>query len=274
MMRNGGIDASRLICAFGIAWFHSGAPGARVAYLALPFFLVLLAMPSGAGMAQRATRLLRPWVVWSAIYAAVNTAMALRNGLDPLSWAKPEMVLYGPLIALWFLPFAALLGFALRGLDGHPNAALIAPIVGAVAVALFPANAMPPLNQWAFGLVPVVAGAAFFGRSGRGRGAAFVSLGLAFAVLHVVRPHSDNITILAGTAAAMTLFMVPIPASRSTAWAARMSFSIYLIHPLVLIAGHTLNLHGVALGVAVIAGSFAYAVALDAAGGPLRRLLT
>jgi peptidoglycan/LPS O-acetylase OafA/YrhL len=53
-----------------------------------------------------------------------------------------------------------------------------------------------------------------------------------------------------------------------------MSFSIYLIHPLVLIAGHTLNLHGVALGVAVIAGSFAYAVALDAAGGPLRRLLT
>jgi hypothetical protein len=56
VMRNGGIDASRLICAFGIAWFHSDAPGARVAYLALPFFPVLLAMPSGAGMAQRATR--------------------------------------------------------------------------------------------------------------------------------------------------------------------------------------------------------------------------
>lgn len=60
--RNGLVDYGRLVAAMGIVWFHSQAPGARLAYAALPFFLVLLAMPSRAGLRVRAQRLLLPFL--------------------------------------------------------------------------------------------------------------------------------------------------------------------------------------------------------------------
>lgn len=49
--RNAMIDYSRLLAALAIVWFHSGAAGHSIAYLGLPFFLVLLGMPSRAGLA-------------------------------------------------------------------------------------------------------------------------------------------------------------------------------------------------------------------------------
>jgi len=56
--RNASLDYLRLLAAVGIVWFHSMATGNRVAYLALPFFLVLLGRPSGAAVADLARRLL------------------------------------------------------------------------------------------------------------------------------------------------------------------------------------------------------------------------
>jgi len=38
--RNGLIDYGRFLAALGIVWFNAQAPGDRIAYLALPFFLL------------------------------------------------------------------------------------------------------------------------------------------------------------------------------------------------------------------------------------------
>ena len=68
--RNATLDYARLLAAFGIVLFHSGAPGAWVGLAALPFFLmvlIILAVPSavrsspGNYARSRANRLLVPW---------------------------------------------------------------------------------------------------------------------------------------------------------------------------------------------------------------------
>ena len=42
MTRNATLDLARLVAAFGIVLFHSGAPGASLGFAALPFFMMLL----------------------------------------------------------------------------------------------------------------------------------------------------------------------------------------------------------------------------------------
>ena len=104
--RNGFVDYARFLAALGIVWFHTHAPGKELAYSALPFFLVLLAMPSRADAGQRAKRLLLPFVTWSMIYAAEFTGLAMSKGNPPFGWWHTSMIVTGVSLHLWFLPFA------------------------------------------------------------------------------------------------------------------------------------------------------------------------
>lgn len=120
------IDAGRLVATFGIVWVHvSEAQGlpARAAALgrfgtsfyiasavlmsALPFFRVP-GRPARDVIRQRARRLLVPFLLWSAIYAAFYLGTMLPQGY-PLA---KVVSLWGPLAGtaphLWFLPFAFL----------------------------------------------------------------------------------------------------------------------------------------------------------------------
>jgi hypothetical protein len=90
VMRNGLVDYARLLAAVGIIWFHAQAPGSVFAYVALPFFLVLLALPSKASVSVKAQRLLVPFVSWSLIYALINIALAVKNNRPPLGWWSPD----------------------------------------------------------------------------------------------------------------------------------------------------------------------------------------
>ena len=51
MKRNATLDIARLVAAFGIVLFHSGAAGSLIGYAALPFFLqvlIVLGLPAAA----------------------------------------------------------------------------------------------------------------------------------------------------------------------------------------------------------------------------------
>lgn len=61
-VRNGLIDYGRFVAALGIVWFHTQAPGTRLAYVSLPFFLVLLTMPSRASLGTRARKLILQFI--------------------------------------------------------------------------------------------------------------------------------------------------------------------------------------------------------------------
>jgi hypothetical protein len=81
--RNGTIDLLRCLSAFGVVWFHAGAPAADFALAGLAVFFLLLVLfhpPGPLSVApvikSRADRLLRPWLAWSAIFALAKALQA------------------------------------------------------------------------------------------------------------------------------------------------------------------------------------------------------
>lgn len=258
--RNGLIDALRCICAVGIVWFHSEAPGHRVAYIALPFFLVLLSIPMHIQFRDRATRLLRPWLIWSAIFAAGESLRAFFLGEDLFGWFQPSMILYGTMIHLWFLPFAFVAGYILVPIHTFPRVSLYVPLIAALFVSVMPHSQSPPFPQWFFGIVPAAAGAAFFAQKGNGRYLALISLLGAFLLLEILQPQPDNLVILLGSGLAMGAFMLPVPSNSVTKLAAQVSFPVYLSHPIFLFFGRAYNIESYALAITGVIGSLLFGV--------------
>lgn len=272
--RNGLIDTLRFLCAIGIVWFHSGAPGNQIAYTALPFFLVLLAMPSRGRLRDRAKRLLRPWLIWSTIFAIGEVLRAYLRDQDLFSWFQPTMVLYGTMIHLWFLPFAFIAGYILTPLRAWPHLALIAPLITAILVTVGPHSPTLPFPQWLFGAVPAVVGAAFFAQENEKRWLAFPALLIAFLVLEMLQPGIANLVILIGCTLALGSFLIRTQANRLTNLAAKVSFPIYLSHPIFLYAGREFHFEGYTLAGIGIMGSIGYGllqVLLLSSSSPARK---
>lgn len=259
--RNGLIDYGRFVAALGIVWFHSQAPGNRIAYVALPFFLVLLSMPSSSSLSMRARRLLVPFVTWSLIFAMLSTALSLKHGNPPFAWWDWTMLVSGTWIHLWFLPFAFLAAI-LSPWFQHPLASMGAALLAALLLATKGTPEMVPFGQWSFGVIPVLVGIAFFSWGWR---LAVITLLGSCLILFLGRPSNDNVTILVGTGLALVCLSHRLPASPVSDWCARMSVWIYLAHPLVIITGQSLRITWVELGLFSLVGSVMLAQVLETA---------
>lgn len=256
-LRNGLVDYGRLVAVIGIVWFHCKAPGYLVAYAGLPFFLVLLALPSQQGLARRAQRLLIPFAVWSGIYAFVFVLMAARNGEDLLGWWRPYMFVSGPSIHLWFLPFALVVSCVAPMLRGRLVIAL--PLLAACLLAAVGEITDFPWYQWSFALIPVLAGFAFL----KNRSLGLLSLAASFLVLELFRPSPDNLVIAGGTATTFLAMTAILPATLASDWCARLSTSVYLCHILVMLRFKFMGLDGYTLGLATVAGALLMALGIE-----------
>ncbi|TAH13565.1 MAG: hypothetical protein EAZ11_01625 [Curvibacter sp.] len=234
------------------------APGKNIAYLALPFFLVLLALPSRSGVGARAQRLLVPFVVWSFIYAVGSVLLALKNHAEPFGWWRMNMLLSGTSVQLWFLPFAFVVAIFAPWIRGK-FIALALPIVAAIGVSMVDQPLGEPWGYWMFGLIPVLIGIAYF-RAGKW---VVFSLVVSVALLSVLRPSPDNLTILFGTSLAMLALSLPLKPSEFSAWCARISVWVFLCHTLIIVAVQTLRFQGYALAILSLAGSILFAMCLD-----------
>lgn len=253
--RHGGIEAARLVAAFGIIWFHMHAPGAQIAYAALALFVVMTADLAGRAVLEhgawpvwraRARRLIWPFLVWSAVYLALEAARA-RSLPDPSALAlNPWMVLQGGEFHLWFLPFAAI---ALLGLQVVPMlvqatgrvgdavwvlAVVAAGAISAISYALHDQVVMPaPFGSWAFALPAVFLG--YLMAAARAAGRPWPAAGF----LLLVTVSASALGILNGVlqlliaAIALTLGWA-LPLSGAV-WprAGALAFGIYLTHPAV-----------------------------------------
>src|SRR5262249_45425125 len=126
------------------------------------------AADGGAWLRRRAVRLLVPWLFWSLAIAGVFALRATQRGEPAWGWTKATMLLYGPEIHLWFLPFLLVATAGVRAagvlLSQHParNVATGAFALGAVALALCPLTAIGwPFEQGGFSVPALCLG---FGR--------------------------------------------------------------------------------------------------------------
>lgn len=256
-LRNGLVDYCRLIAIVGIVWYHAKAPGFLFAYSGLPFFLALLALASQNGLSKRATRLLSTFLIWSGIYALVFVVIAAKTGDDLLSWWRPYMLVSGPSIHLWFLPFAFLVSCVAPMLRG--NLALVLPVFVASLMAALGEISEFPWYQWSFGLIPMLAGFAFL----KDRCFGLLSLAASVLVLEIFRPSPDSMVIAGGTAMAFLAMSVKLPATVVSDWCARLSIWVYLGHILVMLKFKLLGFEGYSLALATIAGSLVVSVGIE-----------
>lgn len=108
------IEILRVLSAFGIVWFHSGAPGRAFAYSGLVIFIILSVYLSQHGNQHistrfkiRARRLLVPWSIWFTFYGLIR--LLTQKPLRPLENGAIAGVLSGPSSHLWYLPFTFVL---------------------------------------------------------------------------------------------------------------------------------------------------------------------
>lgn len=104
------IEIIRIISAFAIVWFHSGAQGSEISYAGLVVFLVisiyLATRSSRSGkmyLLGIGKRLLVPWFFWLMIYGILNLVMG--RTIVPVDHGFVFGVLAGSSIHLWFVPF-------------------------------------------------------------------------------------------------------------------------------------------------------------------------
>lgn len=275
-VRNAGLDLLRLAAALVIVLFHAHAPGGALMPAALGLFAAMLGLFAAEGAAdfaplarRRAGRLLRPFAIWAAFYAALRLAdaVAAHQPLLPTltEWLPPR----GSMGPLWFLPFAfaASLGAAAarRALPALNRPGVALPVAAAFAALWLPllAALAPPegimvflayLPALGFGLALAAAGSAPGWLAATALTATVV--GLAHAAAGI--PGAQQLW-LAVPLVALALLR-PLPGSPATARAAELSMAVYLLHVFVLavlLRVTPFGLGSLALGLAGFAGAAA-----------------
>lgn len=249
MHRNGTLEYARLLAAFGIVFFHVGAPGAGIGYAALPFFLLLLVVLAFPGAQRqtlfaylhgRAQRLLMPWLIWSAVYAALKLAEVSVTGAPLRSEFSPGMVLTGPALHLWFLPFAfatclALYPLAQLARRSHPESLALLLAGAGVAILLVRQElSLPvPFAQWLYALPTVCAGCAL--ALVWGRMPAMLGILGGFVIVALLSgAHTGLLQIVLAGSALILCVLCPLPATAFAQRAGTLSLGVYLAHPLIL----------------------------------------
>lgn len=252
--RNALTDIARFVGALGILWFHAAAPGSKVALAALPMFMMMLVFFSLRAAEERsmrevavdrAQRLLSPWVAWSMAFGALKLFDALADGRPIASEFHPYMLLTGPALHLWFLPFAfacSLLAVAVARWCGGSRGAFVAlaasfaPLTVLLTVASRESEGIYPLAQWLS-----VAPAAFLGVLAHLAGAA-VRERLMLAAVCLVAVVALAAAGLPGDGARLGIAALVVMACvgvelRSTAVSralGAMSLGVYLVHPIFI----------------------------------------
>jgi peptidoglycan/LPS O-acetylase OafA/YrhL len=284
-LHNGGLDYCRLLAAFGIVLFHSGATGATIGYAGLSYFLLTLSLFGlqsasarhfGQFVADRAHRLLLPWLIWSGLYGVLKVAQILLTDADVASEFQWWMLITGPALHLWFLPFAFVTSLLLPTFANIWNSAthlvrtafnilLLLGTLLMLKVATDLNHAGPPFAQWAYATPAVLLGL-FLGanwpiphRRTMVTMACLLTLGTAMFFLQV----EGSLQLTIASLAILFCLYVPLQAG----WAARIcattSLTVYLVHPLVMsVLKRSLHMPAASLTLAVWTVIISFAVAI------------
>ncbi len=279
--RLAGLDLGRFLAAFGIVLTHAlVSPTDWVGNLSLAYFHVLtgwLAAQSamragGYPLGRRAWRLALPFLAWSAFYLPVEWWIADAAGREALL-GNPMLLLTGPSLHLWYLPFLILtlplvwpLVQAARGRRGLALACAALVLLGVPQMALHGWGGLPfPLPQWAFGL-PLLAGGILLARC--------EALGLTWLPLAALALMAGAGWVLTGAWWAAPMGLVAallfealrrLPLAALPWQIGQAAFGIYLLHPFVALFVYKVlgaEVHWLPLTLLTFAGAWAATLAL------------
>ncbi len=258
------VDFLRFLASFGIVWGHGLSVArpdfAKVGYAALALFCILMAYysvkavggprgPQSDGPApdkvsrwlfqRRIGRVAIPWLFWCGFYLVLE-AVFFSDLRSVLVIEDPFSLLVGPVIHLWFLPFA----FIATGLFLGPSRFLdtkrrvMAACLAAVPLAaglfwLHDGALLPePFLQWAFA-APCFLFGLFVALGERHRAeiyawAFFLSVCLVFLMLH---PASWPIYLVLAALVFGAARLIVLPSGPAMKALGGLAMGIYLIHP-------------------------------------------
>lgn len=282
-----GVEVVRFISSLGIVFFHVGAPGARLGYGGLLFFVAIgVAFASdsrqpkrpAAVIKARAKRLLVPWIFWSGVYGVAKLVKLhgfQNSDRTGFAWG---MLFTGTSDHLWYLPFAFVVTtlFALVGPLGEQRArrlgwvALGGALIPLASLGMRVAWQWPPIPQWLFAAPAVCWGRALAGMRNHPQArpwtVAVIATGAACGCLVAARIRAYGMIV--PTAAAIVLMWVAMSKWRVSGVGARvaialggLSYGVYLVHPLCDSFVRRAMGHSHRLGEAVVVACMSTAVA-------------
>ena len=248
------LEVLRIVAATSVIARHLGPemrellPGGLAATVFLSFVFAFDAgsrEPMGSLIASRARRLLLPWLFWCAVYALRDFATSFPENPKFVERASATQLLIGPTIHLWYLPFVFVFGLVAAAL-GRKSwfrwpwlwLLLLAPMCWA-HVALDGGVFPRPFQQWTNALPGIALAGALASldpRDPRGRRliafAAFIAVAV-FVPMHLAGEHLAYFLMFALPLATIA-WSVRAPASRTLVTAGKLTYGVYLIHPLVI----------------------------------------
>lgn len=233
--RNGSVDYLRFIGSIGIIWFHLDLPGSEIGLAALPMFVALfVCFGRGRDIASLNRRLLFPWLIWSAVFGTAKLAQTGLSGgalSEEFEW---WMLLAGPAIHLWFLPFSYIFILIVNQMRRQTR--------GLVVVVLVPCSiwladiALPaPFAQWVTVIPAACMGLVLSHLGPRSTRAHFFGwCSVAIALLMVVAgAEAVALQYVIGISVTLLALALKTRSGGVGRFLAETSFGIYLLHPLV-----------------------------------------
>lgn len=261
--RQPSIEFARYAACVGIVFFHT--TNTAIGYAGLPLLTaisVAFAVRTKPGtpwrsiVGKRLVRLGLPFVFWACVFAALKAAQAIANGEPIASEFERYMLLTGPALHLWWLPYAIVATslaavLASRGILVRSGRAWAVTTALAAASSLGAAYAMNagialpyfgrfPLDQWVFTAPSVALGlaAATVPNSRRGLVCLLVACGATAgsAWLPALLSGADHLAVPYTIAAAALALVWRAPAfsgrlARAAVYLGSLSYAVYLVHP-------------------------------------------
>ncbi len=283
---NATVDYLRMLAAILIVLFHAGAPAGGFSVAAVgvfAFFFAFFTLRSVRAEAtdtpirNKARRLLRPWLTWSLLYAALILGGALTSDQSVpaafADWLPPHATQY----QLWFLPWAFVVALVLIGAaplipdrPGIGAASLLlcgGAFLSALALLVAERAGLPEFFAlWVLYVPSAMAGALAYILRGSTAGLAILaggSVAMALAA-DTVGLHGAQQLVL-GVPAAMLALHFRTPASRWSRHLGKMSMDVYLVHAAViaiLVRVFDVPTGSALCGVLAVAISFAFSATL------------